>query len=103
MYAMASVGDREMPARQCTNAQLLDSRTLSVHSTQHAGVKRARNVAKLSYLALKFVLDHPIGFAVTNSCQNSEFFFSFTALSLYTVTVSKLDCFAVTKKVKNLT
>ena len=36
MYAMASVGEREMPARQCTNARLLDSRTLSAHSTRHA-------------------------------------------------------------------
>jgi len=35
MYAIARVGDREMPARQWTRAQLLDSRTLSVHTTQN--------------------------------------------------------------------
>ena len=48
MYAMARVGDREMPAKQWTSAQLLDSRTLSVHS-HHT----AQSVTSLSDLAFR--------------------------------------------------
>ena len=54
---MASVGDREIPARQWTNARLLDSRTLSItlHNTPQC---TAAVVAMLYYIVTLCLPDH---------------------------------------------